>query len=139
MCHGPARYVERRARTFTNVLGDLTLERAYFHCAACGCGFCPRDRALGLADSTLSPGVTRMVGAVGATVSFDEGHQSTNIRVSAAESGLPRDTVFLGFQIRSLDPSRFLDRESGVAVPAGHLPDHRIEELAGILRKTLEL
>jgi hypothetical protein len=75
LCHGPARYVERRAKTFTSVLGDLTLERAYFHCAPCGCGFCPRDRALGLADSTLSPAVTRMVGAVGATVSFDEGHQ----------------------------------------------------------------
>lgn len=75
LCHGPARYVERRAKTFTSVLGDLTLERAYFHCASCGCGFCPRDRALGLADSTLSPAVTRMVGAVGAAVSFDEGHQ----------------------------------------------------------------
>ena len=63
----------------------------------------------------------------------------TNIRVSATESGLPHDTVFLGFQIRALDPSRFLDRESGVAVPAGHFPDHRIDELAAALRKTLEL
>ncbi len=75
LCHAPARYVERRAKTFTSVLGDLTLERAYFHCGPCGCGSCPRDRALGLADSTLSPAVTRLVGAVGATVSFDEGHQ----------------------------------------------------------------
>lgn len=72
LCHGPSRYVERRTKTFVSVLGDLTLERAYFHCDHCGCGFCPRDRALGLTDSTLSPAVTRMVGAVGATVSFDE-------------------------------------------------------------------
>ena len=63
----------------------------------------------------------------------------TNIRVSAAESGLPHDTVFLGFQIRALAPSRFLDRETGVAVPAGHFPEHRIDELAAVLRKTLEL
>ena len=63
----------------------------------------------------------------------------TNIRVSAAESGLPRDTVFLGFQIRALDPSRFLDSEGGVAVPAGHLPDHRTDELAAALKRTLDL
>ena len=63
----------------------------------------------------------------------------TNLRVSAVESGLPYDTVFLGFQIRALDPSRFLDRESGIAVPAGHLPEHRVDELAAVLMKTLEL
>lgn len=74
-CNGIARYQERRAKTFTSVLGPLTLERAYYHCSPCGSGFCPRDRALGLADSTLTPGVARMVGAVGASVSFEEGHQ----------------------------------------------------------------
>ncbi|HEX7580596.1 MAG TPA: type II toxin-antitoxin system PemK/MazF family toxin [Thermoanaerobaculia bacterium] len=63
----------------------------------------------------------------------------TNIRVSAAESGLPHDTVFLGFQIRALDPSRFLDREAGVAVPAGRLPDHRMDEVAAALKRTLDL
>ena len=73
-CGAPARYVDRRAKTFTSVLGPLVLERAYYHCAACAEGFCPRDRALGLEDSSLSPGVVRMVGQVGATVSFDEGH-----------------------------------------------------------------
>jgi hypothetical protein len=74
-CSRAARYVGRRAKTFVSVLGDLTLERAYFYCAACDCGFFPRDRALGLLDSALTPAVTRMVGAVGATVSFDEGRQ----------------------------------------------------------------
>jgi hypothetical protein len=48
------------------------LERAYYHCVACGQGFCPRDHALGLSDSMLSPGVTRMVGQVAARVSFAE-------------------------------------------------------------------
>ena len=51
------------------------LERAYYHCAACDAGFCPRDRALGLVDTSLSPGVLRMVGLVGAMVSFAEGHE----------------------------------------------------------------
>src|SRR5664279_3043146 len=41
----------------------------------------------------------------------------TNIRVTAAESGLPRDTVFLGFQLRSLDNSRLNSPAAGVLSP----------------------
>jgi hypothetical protein len=71
-CGQMARYVDRRSKCFQTVLGDLTLERAYYYCPECHSGFCPRDRALGL-DGSLSPGVVRMIGAVGATVSFEEG------------------------------------------------------------------
>ena len=73
-CGQPARYVGRRAKTFQSVLGELTLERAYYHCPTCQTGGCPRDRALGLEGSSLSPGALRMVGLVGAMVSFAEGH-----------------------------------------------------------------
>jgi len=71
-CGQMARYVDRRSKCFQTILGELTLERAYYHCAACQSGFCPRDRALGL-DGSLSPGVIRMIGVVGAAVSFEEG------------------------------------------------------------------
>ncbi len=74
-CGGIARYAGRRRKTFESVLGLLTLERAYYHCTACGTGFYPRDRALGLEGGKLSPGVLRMVGMVGAMVSFEEGHE----------------------------------------------------------------
>lgn len=55
------------------VVGVLQLERAYYHCAVCGEGFFPRDRQLGFEHTRLSPGVTRMVGLVGAMTSFQEG------------------------------------------------------------------
>jgi hypothetical protein len=74
-CGQAARYAGRRPKTITSVLGDLTLERAYYHCAACARGFCPRDRALGVADTALSPAVTRMVGLTAAIVSFAESHE----------------------------------------------------------------
>lgn len=74
-CGQWARYAGRREKTFTSVLGPLKLERAYFHCQACGQGFCPRDRHIGLKNTALSPGVTRMVGTVGAMVSFEGGSQ----------------------------------------------------------------
>jgi len=74
-CGLPARYAGRHDKTFESVLGPLTLARAYYHCAPCATGFCPRDHALGLQGGSLSPGVLRMVGRVGAMVSFEEGHE----------------------------------------------------------------
>ncbi len=74
-CGLPAGYAGRRDKTFESVLGPLTLSRAYYHCVPCETGFCPRDHALGLQEGSLSPGVLRMVGRVGAMVSFEEGHE----------------------------------------------------------------
>ena len=71
-CGKRARYAGRREKTFQSALGELTLQRAYYHCEACQAGFCPRDRALGLAGSSLSPAVMRMVGTAAAMVSFAE-------------------------------------------------------------------
>jgi hypothetical protein len=74
-CGKMARYAGRHEKTFHSVLGPLRLERAYYYCDACKAGLCPRDRALGLENSSLSPAVTRMVGLVGAMVSFVEGSE----------------------------------------------------------------
>ncbi len=51
----------------------MTLERAYYHCPSCKEGFCPRDGAMGMASTSLSPAVTRMVGVVGSIGSFEQG------------------------------------------------------------------
>ena len=70
-CGQTARYAGRRPKTFTSVLGPLTLERAYYYyCDACRAGTCPRDRALGLHATSLSPGVLRMVGLAASDFSF---------------------------------------------------------------------
>ncbi len=74
-CGMPARYAGRRSKTFESVLGPLILRRAYYHCAPCKGGFCPRDRALGLVDQSLSPAVLRMVGLAASMVSFEERRQ----------------------------------------------------------------
>ncbi len=56
----------------------------------------------------------------------------TNVRVSAKESGLPKDTLFLCFQVRSLDPGRF-------GAPAGALPEARMADVDRALRLVLGL
>ncbi len=75
VCGQPARYAGRHGKTCTRVLGPLTRTRADDHCEPCQAGFCPRDRARRLEGSSRSPGVLRMVGMVGAMVSFEEGHE----------------------------------------------------------------
>ena len=57
------------------MLGELNLERAYYYCAACQKSFFPRDQALGLEESALSPAVLRMTGTVASLVSFQEGSE----------------------------------------------------------------
>ena len=61
-----------------------------------------------------------------------------NVRLLAEETGLPRDTVFLCFQIRSLDPSRFQD-DKGDLRPAGNVQPHRMLAVEEALRNVLGL
>ena len=63
----------------------------------------------------------------------------TNVRVTAKESRLPIDTVFLCFQIRSLDPARFYDPKTHSPNLAGSLPPARMAEIERALRLVLNL
>ncbi len=63
----------------------------------------------------------------------------TNVRVSARESGLPTDTVFLCFQVRSLDHSRFLDPKTGQAMRAGNVAAKAMGKIEAALRLVLGL
>ena len=69
-CGRSARCAGRHPKTFETALGPLTLERAYYHCRQCGRGWFPRDAALGMAGTGLSPAVTRMTGSAAAVASF---------------------------------------------------------------------
>ena len=57
----------------------------------------------------------------------------TNVRVPAHASGLPMETVFLGFQIRSLDANRFQNP------PAGKLSDPYLVQVEEAVRHCLGL
>jgi hypothetical protein len=52
--------VAYRDKVIDTVLGPVTLTRAWYHCAACGHGFAPRDAELGVAGASMSPGLTAM-------------------------------------------------------------------------------
>ncbi len=54
--------------------------------------------------------VTVVIGTKGENVARD---YPTNVRIPSADSSLPLETVFLGFQLRSLDPNRFPNVRAG--------------------------
>jgi mRNA interferase MazF len=80
--------------------------------------------------------VTVVVGTSAKNVPRD---YPTNVRVTAKETGLPSDTVFLCFQIRSLDPARFTHAKSRRLNLAGTMPPNRMADVDNALRLVLGL
>ena len=74
--------------------------------------------------------VTIVVGTKGENISLD---YPTNVRIATEESGLPIETVFLCFQVRSLDSNRF------PATPAGKLSKSALEKNENAVRYCLGL
>lgn len=73
--------------------------------------------------------VTVVVGTKAANIDRD---YPTNVRVLAKDSGLPLDTVFMCFQIRSLDPSR-------LEGPVTLLPAAIMRQIDLVIRRCLAL
>lgn len=74
--------------------------------------------------------VTVVVGTGGERVRED---YPVNVRVSAADTGLPEETVFLCFQTRSLDAGRLVSPRAGV------IPAAKMAEVDDALRLVLDL
>jgi hypothetical protein len=55
-----AAFVSYRDKVIDTVLGPVTLNRAWYHCKTCKHGLAPRDAELGVAGTSLSPGLTAM-------------------------------------------------------------------------------
>ena len=74
--------------------------------------------------------VTVVVGTKGENISRD---YPTNIRVGSAESGLPMETVFMCFQVRSLDPKRLPEK------PVGQISGETLRKIEDTVRYCLGL
>jgi hypothetical protein len=85
-------------------VGNLALERAYYHCRHCGTGTVPWDEILGLSPGALTPGACELVCIAGAVDSFAEAsavvlRKLANLRVS--ESTVERTSEAVGQDIGS--------------------------------------
>lgn len=68
-------FVEYREKSLLTVLGDVSVNRAYYYDKECNRGFCPKDSVLDIEGSSFSPGVRKMMGRVGAYRPFGVGHE----------------------------------------------------------------
>ena len=62
----------------------------------------------------------------------------STVRVTARETGLPTDTVFLCHQLRSLDPEKLLEPGDRRPVVAGRLSRDRMREVEQAIQATLD-
>ena len=110
-CGGQAVFAGSRPKAVTTVLGPVTLQRAWYHCAACRRGFAPRDAQLGLLPAgALSPGLAEMTALAGAETSF--------ARAAGLIAGLAGITISARTVERSAEASGAAARAAGEAEAA---------------------
>jgi len=83
------------------VLGELAVGRAYYYCKHCHAGHCPRDAALGLSASELTPGAAQACALAGALGSFADAAGKVLPKLAGlrlAESTVERATERAGAQ-----------------------------------------
>jgi hypothetical protein len=78
-CGQQARYHETRSKQILTMLGPVVYERAYYRCPRCHQGQSPRDRELDIVGTECSPGVRRMLAAVGSETSFNKGREQLHL------------------------------------------------------------
>jgi hypothetical protein len=99
-CGSAADFEGYRTKGVQTVVGWLVLRRAYYACPACGHGHCPLDTALGLSRDSLSPGVRRLAGRLGALLPFAEAARTLQdtARVQLSASTMRTVTEAIGRQ-----------------------------------------
>lgn len=94
-----------RMRQLATVVGRIEYRRAYYHCNACQRGCFPKDRAMGVDSTAVSPGVVRMIGQSAARESFAQSqlllHELAGGRVSVRQA--ERSAERLGAQISDFE------------------------------------
>jgi len=74
-CGHTAQYHDQRNKQLLTVLGPVQLQRSYYVCPQCHQGKIPRDEELDVVGTECSPGVQRMMAAVGSDASFHHGRE----------------------------------------------------------------
>jgi hypothetical protein len=78
-CGHTAKYVGLRSKPVLTAVGEAQCLRPYYWCEHCHQGQFPVDVDLDIEDSELSPGVRRMMAAVGHEAAFDLGREQLQL------------------------------------------------------------
>jgi hypothetical protein len=80
-CGEAARFEGYRPKTVTGVLGEMVLQRGYYHCGHCHQGYFPWDEQLRLSGQRLTPGARELTTLAGIVDTFGEASERTLIKM----------------------------------------------------------
>ena len=98
-CGESAKFQGYRPKSVTGILGDMSVERGYYHCAHCHQGHFPWDEQLRLSAQRLTPAAQELTALAGSVDSFAEAALRTLVKMSGirlSESTVQRTTEAAG-------------------------------------------
>ncbi len=127
-CGHSARYQERRRKQLVTVLGRVETERPYYLCPHCHHGQSPRDQELQVEGVQYSPGVQRMMAAVGSETSFERGRQQLELLagVKVTTKAIERQAEAIGAEIAAQEQAEI---RQGVQLELPEAPGPQIPVL----------
>jgi hypothetical protein len=78
-CGQEAKYLGLRCKAVFTVVGKAQCLRPYYFCEHCHHGWFPLDVDLDMEDTEFSPGVRRMLAAVGHQMPFEQGQEQMEL------------------------------------------------------------
>lgn len=78
-CGGRQKFVGHRPRTLETLFGEVTLWRAYYHCARCGQGCVPFDEAQGLGKRQVSVALAQVAVELTDTLPFRQAQEKLSV------------------------------------------------------------
>lgn len=104
-CGHSARYHDTRSRQLLTAVGPVGFERSYYLCRHCHCGHSPRDRELDVEAVDYSPGVRRMLAAVGSESSFQQSRQQIELLagIEVTAKAVERQSEAIGAAIETCE------------------------------------
>ena len=81
-CGRSARFVNWRPKRVLSLVGEMELNRAYYHCAACGCGLVPWYLHLAIGHRHLTPAAEEITTLAGTLDSFAQASERTLVKMA---------------------------------------------------------
>ena len=108
-------------------LGPVEFERDYYLCPHCHRGQCPRDRELDVEGTEFSPGVRRMMAAVGSEASFQQSREQLELLagLEVTAKAVERQTEAIGADIEAGE-QREIHRAKQLDLPEVCAPAARV-------------
>jgi hypothetical protein len=116
-----------RDKVIDTVLGPVTLTRAWYHCAECGHGLAPRDAELGVARTSMSPGLAAMNDMAAAAGPFAGAarllEELAGVRLTARRAGRAAEASGAVVAAAGRERARLIAARKVVPLPPAPLPD----------------